>query len=274
MKSLLITESERNRILGMHKSATSKHYLMEQVNGDTPSGNYWQGIVDDQNKQIDQSNIKNRFGEDIFNGVKKIADDKGMTQVNNIRDDNSYYEWSKDLGGDNKLLLFLYNQSNDNTKTAAIMTYVDMDGGNAYKMSGGRLSKGSGFKMGSYPRPDNIYNINASLFNSVELTSEMDQISKMFQSNKPAQQQTQQTNTNTSSGSDVISKLTANKPTFKYYALNKSESTLVGNGVDTKVTIKSWNFKDGDSQMVYVSDIKGNDVTLENTTGSANVTLQ
>ncbi len=147
MKNLIITESERNRILGMHKSATSKHYLMEQANGDTPSGNYWQGIVDDQNKQIDQSNIKNRFGEDIFNGVKKIADDKGMTQVNNIRDDNSYYEWSKDLGGDNKLLLFLYNQSNDNTKTAAIMTYVDMDGGNAYKMSGGRLSKGSGFKM-------------------------------------------------------------------------------------------------------------------------------
>jgi hypothetical protein len=33
MKSLLITESERNRILGMHKSATSKHYLMEQTTG-------------------------------------------------------------------------------------------------------------------------------------------------------------------------------------------------------------------------------------------------
>ena len=37
MKSLLITESERNRILGMHKSATSKHYLMEQTTGDTES---------------------------------------------------------------------------------------------------------------------------------------------------------------------------------------------------------------------------------------------
>lgn len=30
MKNLLITESEKNRILGMHKSATSNHYLMEQ----------------------------------------------------------------------------------------------------------------------------------------------------------------------------------------------------------------------------------------------------
>jgi len=30
MKSFIITESEKNRILNMHKSATSKHYLMEQ----------------------------------------------------------------------------------------------------------------------------------------------------------------------------------------------------------------------------------------------------
>ena len=35
MKSLLITESERNRILGMHKSASAKHYLMEQSTGTT-----------------------------------------------------------------------------------------------------------------------------------------------------------------------------------------------------------------------------------------------
>jgi hypothetical protein len=30
MKNLIITEQERKRILGMHKSATSNHYLMEQ----------------------------------------------------------------------------------------------------------------------------------------------------------------------------------------------------------------------------------------------------
>jgi len=256
--------------------------LIESTMGDVKpliseqNADYWQGFVDDQNKQISQSNIKNRFGEDIFNGVKKIADDKGMTQVNNTHDDNSYYEWSKDLGRGNKLLLFLYNPSNDNPKTAAIMTYVDRDNGNAYKMSGGRLSKGSGFKMGSYPSTDDIYNISTRLFDGAALTSEMDSISKMFQSNKPAQQQTQQTNTNASSGSDVMSKLTAGKPNFKYYKLDKSKGTLVGvgNGVDTKVTITSWDFKDGDiPQMVYVSDIKGNVVTLINTAGSANVTL-
>jgi hypothetical protein len=35
MKRIIISEQEKNRILGMHKSATSKHYLMEQVTGDT-----------------------------------------------------------------------------------------------------------------------------------------------------------------------------------------------------------------------------------------------
>jgi hypothetical protein len=31
MKSLLITEEEKSRILGMHKLATSNHYLNEQT---------------------------------------------------------------------------------------------------------------------------------------------------------------------------------------------------------------------------------------------------
>jgi hypothetical protein len=35
MKKFIITEEEKNRIIGMHKTATSKHYLMEQVTGDT-----------------------------------------------------------------------------------------------------------------------------------------------------------------------------------------------------------------------------------------------
>jgi hypothetical protein len=35
MKTFIINEEEKNRILNMHKSATSKHYLMEQVTGDT-----------------------------------------------------------------------------------------------------------------------------------------------------------------------------------------------------------------------------------------------
>ncbi len=35
MKSLLITEQEKKRILGMHKSVSLKHYLMEQNTGTT-----------------------------------------------------------------------------------------------------------------------------------------------------------------------------------------------------------------------------------------------
>jgi hypothetical protein len=39
MKNLIITESERNRILGMHKSASSRHCLMEQSGvTSTPNG--------------------------------------------------------------------------------------------------------------------------------------------------------------------------------------------------------------------------------------------
>jgi hypothetical protein len=34
MKKFIITEEEKNKILGMHKSATSKHYLMEQTTCD------------------------------------------------------------------------------------------------------------------------------------------------------------------------------------------------------------------------------------------------
>jgi hypothetical protein len=37
MGKFIITEEERNRILGMHKTSTSNHYLMEQATGDTQS---------------------------------------------------------------------------------------------------------------------------------------------------------------------------------------------------------------------------------------------
>lgn len=38
MKKFLISEEEKNRILGMHKEATKKHYLSEQATPKTPTG--------------------------------------------------------------------------------------------------------------------------------------------------------------------------------------------------------------------------------------------
>jgi hypothetical protein len=75
MKSLLITESERNRILGMHKSATSKHYLMEQtvttfgtrkVYANNDNGNLGEGFFGIPQGNIvvgpNVKNLKNYYG--------------------------------------------------------------------------------------------------------------------------------------------------------------------------------------------------------------------
>lgn len=44
MMKFIITEDERSRILGMHESATSRHYLNEQVTGDTVD-ELWRHVV-------------------------------------------------------------------------------------------------------------------------------------------------------------------------------------------------------------------------------------
>jgi len=38
MNKFIITEQEKSRILNMHKKSTSRHYLKEQVTGDTLDG--------------------------------------------------------------------------------------------------------------------------------------------------------------------------------------------------------------------------------------------
>ena len=65
MKSLLITESERNRILGMHKSASSRYYLMEQ-SGVTSTPN---GIVIDGDEYTVQQDPKTKKYRIFVGGV-------------------------------------------------------------------------------------------------------------------------------------------------------------------------------------------------------------
>lgn len=263
MKRILINESEKQRILNMHKIAV----LNEQ--------NPFSDLATSQNNSIEKSNINNRFGEEIFNQVKEVANNKGLSQVNNIQDDNSFYLWSKDLGGENKVMLFLYNGNNNNPASAGIMTYVDRNDGKAYTMQSGRWSKSSNLGMGIYPSEANVYRVSTKLFNTNALSSEIDKISKAFQSTPKQNQQPNNTNTETKS-TGAIKTLADNKSTFKYYVLDKNTSKLTSldKTLNTTTKIENWNFKDQDTtQSVYVEKIEGNKVTLTNTSGSAVVTI-
>jgi hypothetical protein len=93
MKSLLITESERNRILGMHKSATSKHYLMEQSTGTTTGSSLTYvsspGKVGDVNYHIYKNNTNNKFylyTNNTPNGPVTLSDDNGGQGFNTAAD--------------------------------------------------------------------------------------------------------------------------------------------------------------------------------------------
>jgi len=72
MKKFIISEEERNRILGMHKTATSKHYLMEQVTGNTPSfkviTSEWSQLPNDFNGYLVFDNLVELRTSTIPNG--------------------------------------------------------------------------------------------------------------------------------------------------------------------------------------------------------------
>ena len=182
MKNILssLTKSEKNRILEMHKKSISRQYLTENPTGNTSN---LSNIVSSQNDSIDAANITRRFGDEKFKTIKGVADQNGMTQINNLREDNSFYQWSKDLGGGNKLMLFLYNPTADRPDMAVVATYVDRDNGAAYTISNGKFKKGSGLKMGSYPSLDSIYNTGVDSVDSADLTAEINKISGMFKTN-------------------------------------------------------------------------------------------
>ena len=65
MKRIIISEQEKNRILGMHKYATSKHYLMEQ-SGVTSTPN---GIVINGENYTVQQDLKTKKYRIFVNGV-------------------------------------------------------------------------------------------------------------------------------------------------------------------------------------------------------------
>ena len=266
MKRILIDESEKQRILKMHKKAI--------LNEHDALGNF----ASSQNAAIEKSNIDNRFGEEVFNQVKGVADEKGLSQVNKIQDDGSFYQWSKDLGEGNKLMLFLYNPNIDNPISAGVMTYVDRNDGKAYTMQSGRWGKSGNLGMGIYPSEDNVYRVSTKLFNPDNLKNEMDRISKMFQSSPKENQQSLETQNTGTQSTGVIKTLTDNKSEFpyNYYELdNKGKLTSSGAvTLNTTTKIDSWNFKDQDTtQLVYIEKIEGNQVTLTNSAGSAVVTI-
>ena len=97
------------------------------------------GMEDAFNKEVKKmysQNIEGRFGMENFMKLKSLVEDKwGMTQVNNLQDDNSFYMWSKDIDtwqgitGNEKLIVFLGNRYRDKPEAANIWVYADQKGG-------------------------------------------------------------------------------------------------------------------------------------------------
>jgi hypothetical protein len=89
MKKFIITEEERSRILGMHKSATSKQYLMEYD-------------IDDDNKMNFITELTSDGGQEIMNEIgitvspdmspESIVDSMDNTDVCQFEDIGAYAE--------------------------------------------------------------------------------------------------------------------------------------------------------------------------------------
>ena len=86
MKKFIITEEEKNRILGMHKSETSRPYLNEQVTGNTVDelwrhvvrkvgDSKWTRINDSTPQQAGSAWIDDKSGNTRI-GVGKVGPDK------------------------------------------------------------------------------------------------------------------------------------------------------------------------------------------------------
>jgi hypothetical protein len=86
----IITEEEKRHIKSLYEQ---------------DFGSEMQRLGNIQNQQISDSNIQNRFGQELFNKTEALAKKMGMTLMNNINDDNSFYMWGKTLNKTNKLIL-------------------------------------------------------------------------------------------------------------------------------------------------------------------------
>jgi len=133
---------------------------------------------------MDKRNIESRFGEENFMKLKALVDKWGMTQVNNLRDDNSFYMWSKDIEskwgkGDEKLIVFLGTPHRDKPETSNVWVYVDRDGGKS--TSGKRgvpIEQTVSGGHGTYPMFGNIEQFLWKGFDRIE--PEMKRVEKAF----------------------------------------------------------------------------------------------
>jgi hypothetical protein len=106
MKKFIITEEERNRILGMHKSATSKHYLMEQTSGETLSAEYF--------KKYPKGKVTTSgYAIQTVNGIKntylRLQSDDNMETSRELQDlpDPTEWEYYPSKDGQHILLIDL-----------------------------------------------------------------------------------------------------------------------------------------------------------------------
>jgi len=85
MKNLIITESEKNRILGMHKSATSRHYIINEgvlipIAGLTKDETFWYVLETEMSEAnstkygINQARYDATYQSISVQGVKRIHD--------------------------------------------------------------------------------------------------------------------------------------------------------------------------------------------------------
>jgi hypothetical protein len=164
MGKFIITEEEKRHI----KSLYEQDFRSEM-----------QDLVTSQNQSIQKSNIQNRFGQELFNETESLAKKMGMTLMNNINNDNSFYMWGKNLSDKEKLILVLANEQNDNPITAYLSTWVDRDNGKSSKVEhGNQIKYYPPGGNGTYPSFDSIMRVNHKFFDRIE--PEMTRISNMF----------------------------------------------------------------------------------------------
>jgi len=155
----------------------SNQRLEKRLLGEQDFSSEMQSLVNTRDQQIGQSNIKKRFGQDIFNKTESLAKKMGMTLMNNINNDNSFYMWSKNITNKDKLILLLANEQNDNPITAYLSTWVDRDNGKSSVVkNGNQVNYAPEGGMGTYPSFDSI--MRSDKFDRIE--PEMNKIIGMF----------------------------------------------------------------------------------------------
>jgi hypothetical protein len=102
MKKFIITEEEKGRILGMHKTASSKHYLKEQVTGDDMSREEMRKL-DEEMRKLDvilheKFGVKNYTGgincSQFMYGIDEMYSQQFMEYEKWLEDNGFNKEWN------------------------------------------------------------------------------------------------------------------------------------------------------------------------------------